>query len=174
MTEKYGNPSSLHSKGIEAQHELEAARKACADILSADSGEIYFTSGGTESNNTALFGAARALKRRGNRIITTAVEHSSVIEAAAELEKNGFEVIYLEPDKSINLTKPNKNRSICKIVRFLIGSTICGATGSMMVLPVPTIDFKGFSGFFGSMVAGFFPIVNIFFPSPPFTTLSLY
>lgn len=100
MTEKYGNPSSLHSKGIEAQHELEAARKACADMLSADSGEIYFTSGGTESNNTALFGAARALKRRGNRIITTAVEHSSVIEAAAELEKNGFEVIYLEPDKS--------------------------------------------------------------------------
>ena len=100
MTEKYGNPSSLHSKGIEAQHELEDARKACAGLLSADSEEIYFTSGGTESNNTALFGAARALKRRGNRIITTAVEHSSVIEAAAELEKNGFEVIYLEPDKS--------------------------------------------------------------------------
>ena len=100
MTNMFANPSSLHSKGIEAQHELEAARKACADMLSADSGEIYFTSGGTESNNTALFGAARALKRRGNRIITTAVEHSSVIEAAAELEKNGFEVIYLEPDKS--------------------------------------------------------------------------
>ena len=81
MTEKYGNPSSLHSKGIEAQHELEAARKACADMLSADSGEIYFTSGGTESNNTALFGAARALKRRGNRIITTTGITSVLLQA---------------------------------------------------------------------------------------------
>lgn len=97
MTEKYGNPSSLHSKGLEAEHELEAARKSAAKLLGAESGEIYFTSGGTESNNTAVFGAVRSLKRKGNRIITTAVEHSSVMEAMAQLEKNGFEIIYLKP-----------------------------------------------------------------------------
>lgn len=100
MTEKYGNPSSLHLKGLEAEHELEAARREAAKLLAADSGEIYFTSGGTESNNTAIFGAVRALKRKGNRIVTTAIEHSSVMETMAQLEKNGFEVIYLKPDSS--------------------------------------------------------------------------
>ncbi len=98
MTEKYGNPSSLHSKGFEAQKELEAARRAAAELLSAEPGEIYFTSGGTESNNTAVFGAAAALARRGNKIVTTAFEHSSVLEAAQALEKKGCEVVYLKPD----------------------------------------------------------------------------
>lgn len=99
MTEKYGNPSSLHTKGYEAQKELEAARAAAASVLSAEPSEIVFTSGGTESNNTAAFGAVRALKRRGSRIVTTAVEHSSVLEAMQQLENNGFEVIYLMPDR---------------------------------------------------------------------------
>lgn len=99
MTEKYGNPSSLHSKGYEAQKELEAARRSAASVLSAEPSEITFTSGGTESNNTAVFGAVRALKRRGNRIVTTAVEHSSVLEAMQQLEANGFEVVYLTPDR---------------------------------------------------------------------------
>lgn len=99
MTEKYGNPSSLHTKGYEAQKELEAARAAAASVLSAEPSEIVFTSGGTESNNTAVFGAVRALKRRGSRIVTTAVEHSSVLEAMQQLENNGFEVIYLMPDR---------------------------------------------------------------------------
>ena len=98
MTEKYGNPSSLHSKGFEAQKELEAARRAAARLLSAEPEEIYFTSGGTESNNTAVFGAAAALARRGNKIVTTAFEHSSVIEAVQALEKRGCEVVYLKPD----------------------------------------------------------------------------
>ena len=104
MTETYGNPSSLHTKGYEARMELEAARKTVAQVLSALPEEIYFTSGGTESNNTALIGAAEALKRRGNRIVTTAVEHSSVIEAAQQLQKRGFEVVFLpvEPNGSVS------------------------------------------------------------------------
>ena len=98
MTIKYGNPSSLHSKGFEASRELEAARKAAAELLGADTGEIYFTSGGTESNNTAIYGAAGALARRGRKIVTTAFEHSSVIETAQDLESKGYEIVYLPPD----------------------------------------------------------------------------
>lgn len=100
MMEAYGNPSSLHSKGLQAQHELDAARKIIAQAMGAQPEEICFTSGGTEGNNTAVFGAAHALKRRGNRIVTTAIEHSSVMEAMQQLEKEGFEVVYLTPDSS--------------------------------------------------------------------------
>ncbi len=98
MTETYGNPSSLHTKGFEARQELEKARMEAAALLGVEKEEIYFTSGGTESNNTAVLGAARALSRRGKRIVTTAIEHSSVLEAAQQAEKQGFEVIYLTPD----------------------------------------------------------------------------
>ena len=101
MTTQYGNPSSLHSKGLEAQHELEYVRQVAAKYIgAADNSEIYFTSGGTEGNNTAVFGAVNALKRRGNKIVTTAIEHSSVLEAMQKLEKDGLEVVYLRPDSS--------------------------------------------------------------------------
>lgn len=95
MTETYGNPSSLHTMGFLAQKEVDQARETIAKALSAEKEEIVFTSGGTESNNTALFGAAKALSRRGKRIVTTAVEHSSVLSAVQVLEKQGFEVVYL-------------------------------------------------------------------------------
>lgn len=98
MTQNFGNPSSLHTKGLEAEHELAKARKIMADLLKAEPEEIYFTSGGTEANNTAVFGTVNALCRRGKRIITTAIEHSSVIESMQKLESQGFEVIYLQPD----------------------------------------------------------------------------
>ncbi len=105
MTEKYGNPSSLHSFGFEASKELETAREAVSSVLGAAPAEIFFTSGGTESNNTAIFGAAAALKRRGNRVVTTAVEHSSVIEAAEKLKSEGFDVVFLEPDSTGTVPK---------------------------------------------------------------------
>ena len=114
MTEKYGNPSSLHSKGLEAQHELENARKIIADFISSDPTEIFFTSGGTEGNNTAVFGAAQALKRRGNRIVTTSVEHSSVIESMQKLQKDGFEVVFLEPERNGKISSEKIVNSITK------------------------------------------------------------
>ena len=83
MTQNYGNPSSLHLKGMQAEKELELARKSVAVALGAKSEEIFFTSGGTESNNLAFFGTADAKKRRGKKIITTSIEHSSIIEAVA-------------------------------------------------------------------------------------------
>lgn len=99
MTKNFGNPSSLHRKGIKAEKKMEESRKAIADTLQVKPGEIYFTSGGTESNNLAIKGAAYSMCRMGNHIITTAVEHPSVLECFKELKKEGFEVTYLQVDK---------------------------------------------------------------------------
>ena len=91
----WGNPSSLHSKGIAASELLEEARNNIAKKLSCESDEIFFTSGGTESNNIAVFGAANAQRRRGSRIITTSIEHSSVEESVKALENQGYDVVRL-------------------------------------------------------------------------------
>ena len=100
MTKDYGNPSSLHMKGIEAEKYLKEAREIIAKSLKVQDKEIIFTSGGTESNNMALIGIARAYKRSGKHIITTAIEHASVSAAMKYLEEEGFEVTYLNVDKS--------------------------------------------------------------------------
>lgn len=99
LTESWGNPSSLHSLGVSAAKEIILARTAVAESLGAEKEEIIFTSGGTEANNLALFGAVKAKKRLGSKIVTTAIEHESVLQSAQELEMQGFEVIYLQPDK---------------------------------------------------------------------------
>ena len=99
MTDNYGNPSSLHKMGIRAEEEVEKAREIIARSLSVDSREIIFTSGGTEANNTAVFGAAQALRRRGDRVIVSAVEHPSVHESAKRLSELGFDVHYAPVDK---------------------------------------------------------------------------
>lgn len=104
MTENYGNPSSLHAAGIEAAKSLISAREAVARVLGCERDEVCFTSGATEANNLALFGACAAKRRAGNRIVTTAIEHESVAAAADELEKQGFEVIRLMPDKHGNIS----------------------------------------------------------------------
>lgn len=98
LTENYGNPSSLHSKGVEASKALENARQNLADTLSCSKDEIFFTTSGTTANNTAIFGAVNANRRKGNRIITTSLEHPSVNECMKRLEEQGFEVIRLRPD----------------------------------------------------------------------------
>lgn len=103
MTENFGNPSSLHNLGINAMKTVISARESIANALSADKNEIFFTSGATEANNLAVFGSAYANRRRGNRIVTTAIEHESVMQSIDELEKEGFEVIRLMPDKSGNI-----------------------------------------------------------------------
>ena len=92
-----GNPSSLHLPGVRAFDKLEAARKEIAQLIGAQPGEIYFTSGGTESNNWAIKGAAYANQGKGRHIITTAIEHPSVLESCRFLEENDFEVTYIKP-----------------------------------------------------------------------------
>ncbi|WP_262397656.1 cysteine desulfurase family protein [Zongyangia hominis] len=98
MTQCWGNPSSLHGRGIEAHLLLERAREDVAAALGCGKEELTFTSGATESNNLALFGAARAKRRRGRRIVTTAFEHSSVIGAMGQLQKEGFDVVFVPPE----------------------------------------------------------------------------
>ena len=100
MTVEYGNPSSLHKKGLSAELELEHAREIVANSLSVESGEIFFTSGSTESNNTVIFGVADKKKRDGKKIVTTAIEHSSIMESCKKLENDGYEVVYLKPDQN--------------------------------------------------------------------------
>ena len=96
--ESYGNPSSIHRKGREAERNLNASRKELAGLLGVKDNEIIFTSGGTEANNMAILGLARRYRKKGNHLITTAIEHPSILEPFLILEKEGFEVTYLPPD----------------------------------------------------------------------------
>ena len=95
----WGNPSSLHQKGLEAQLLLEEARAFIAKCLSCRESELYFTSGGTESNNLAVFGAAKAMRHKGKRIVVSSVEHPSVSRAFDKLESDGFTVVRLPVDR---------------------------------------------------------------------------
>ncbi len=105
MTDIYGNPSSLHSFGQKAKKALDEARASVAVSLHAQPEEIFFTSGGTESDNWALRGVAKARGSKGKHIITTKIEHPAVIHTAEELEKAGFSVTYLDvdPEGVVNL-----------------------------------------------------------------------
>ncbi len=99
MAEEYGNPSAMHRKGIIAERYIKEAKEVLAKSLKVESKEIFFTSGGTESNNMALIGAAMANRRSGSRIITTEIEHPSVKNTMKYLEEQGFELIILPVDK---------------------------------------------------------------------------
>ena len=100
LTEDFGNPSSMHMKGVEAEKYIKEAKEKIAKTLKIDEKEIVFTSGGTESNNMALIGTAMANKRAGNHIITTSIEHASVSATTAYLEELGFKVTYLKVDSN--------------------------------------------------------------------------
>lgn len=95
--ECYGNPSSLHGLGLESEKLVEESRRAIADILGVEKKTLFFTSGGTEANNTAVFGAAYGRAKLGRHLITTKIEHPSVLECFNRLETEGFEVTYLTP-----------------------------------------------------------------------------
>lgn len=99
MCGDYGNPSSLHRKGVDAETYVKESRAAIAASLRVNEKEIFFTSGGTESNNLAIIGCAMANRRAGNHIITTMIEHASVINTMKYLEENGFEITYLPVDR---------------------------------------------------------------------------
>ena len=114
LMEDYGNPSSLHMKGVEAENYIEEAKKKIAKTLKVDEKEIFFTSGGTESNNTALIGAALANKRAGNHIITTSIEHASVSAVTGYLEELGFRVTYLKVDADGIISLDELREAVCE------------------------------------------------------------
>ncbi len=100
MCEDYGNPSSMHRKGVEAEKYIRYARETLAKLLKVSEKEILFTSGGTESDNMALIGCAMANIRRGKHLITTRIEHPAVLQTMHYLESQGFRVTYLPVDSS--------------------------------------------------------------------------
>ncbi len=114
LTENWGNPSSLHTIGINAELELSYARSAVAKKLSCREDEIFFTSGGTEANNIAILGGAAAKAKRGNRVVTTAIEHPSVLNCFKELEEKGFEVVYLHPQSNGIISESDIKNAIDK------------------------------------------------------------
>ena len=112
MCEDYGNPSSLHMKGVQAENYLRYAKETLAKILNVSEKEIFFTSGGTESDNMALMGCAFANSRRGRHIITTQIEHPAILRTCAHLETLGYQVTYLPVDKCGRISMDALRRAI--------------------------------------------------------------
>lgn len=105
FTESFGNPSSIYTRGLESKEAINAARAKVAELINANPAEVFFSAGGTESDNWAVFGVADAMKDKGNHIITTKIEHHAMLHSCEFLEKRGFEVTYLGigPDGRVSL-----------------------------------------------------------------------
>lgn len=132
LSDDFGNPSSLHTLGLTAEKYVKSARKSVASALGVKDDEIYFTSGGTESDNTALFGAASARLRGHGRIITTAVEHPAVLEAARRLEREGWKVEYIGVDRNCRPDMEALKSSIAEDVALISVMTVNNETGTIM------------------------------------------
>jgi len=137
MKELYGNPSSVHSFGGDGKAALDSSREKVADLIGAKEREIYFTTGGSESNNFAIKGIAHSLKDRGNHLITTQIEHASVLETFKHLEGDGFEVTYLPVDREGMIDLDELNDSI-KIQTILV-SVMYANNETGVILPVEQI-----------------------------------
>ena len=114
MCEDYGNPSSMHHKGVEAEQYLRYSRETLAKILKVNEKEIFFTSGGTESDNIAIIGTAMANHRTGRHLITTQIEHPAVLQPMRYLEEQGFRVTYLPVDKQGRVRLEDLQNAMCR------------------------------------------------------------
>ena len=115
MCQDYGNPSSMHRKGVEAEHYVKDAKEILAKLLKVNAKEIFFTSGGTESDNLALIGAARANRRRGNHLITSSIEHPAILNTMHYLEEEeGFRVTYLPVDENGRVRLEALKEELCQ------------------------------------------------------------
>ncbi len=114
MCRDYGNPSSLHLKGVQAETYIRYAKETIAKALKVNEKEIYFTSGGTESDNIALIGSALANHRAGRRLITTEIEHPGIMQAMKHLEEQGFHVTYLPVDRNGVISLEDLRRALTK------------------------------------------------------------
>jgi cysteine desulfurase len=133
--ENYGNPSSLHSMGLAAEKAVRQARGSLAKALGAAEDEVYFTSCGTESDNTVLMGAARAKRRTGKKIIVSAVEHPAILEPAKRLEEMGYEVEYIGVDGKCELNLEQLKAAITDETILISVMGVNNETGTIMPIP---------------------------------------
>lgn len=166
MSNVFGNPSSLHKLGIEAEGYVSEARQIVADSLGVSKEEIYFNSGGTEGANFVISGVAKALKRRGNKIITSEVEHPAVLRAMESLEREGFNIVKIPVDSKgmINLERLKEEIDASTILISIMAvnnevgtimpiEEICRVKGDVYfhsdcVQAFGKLDLKGFKGEF--------------------------
>jgi len=137
FSKKFGNPSSFYRIGRETKAMLHRARTKVAACIGAEPGEIYFTAGGTESDNMAVRGIARLLKEKGNHIITSSVEHHAVFKTCAALEKEGFEVTFLPVDSAGRVDPDDLSKSITS--RTILVSIMAANNETGVVQPVEEI-----------------------------------
>ena len=132
LTENWGNPSALYSFGIDAARQLRQARHTVAAALGAEPDRVFFTSGGTEADNWALFGTAKRLGKRGKHIVTTAIEHHAILNSMKELEGQGFEVTYLQPDSQGRVSVDDLKAALRKETILVSIMMVNNEVGSVM------------------------------------------
>lgn len=132
LTEDWANPSALYGFGIDAAKELRTARHQVAAALGAESDRVFFTSGGTEADNWAIFGTAKRLGKRGKHIITTAIEHHAILNCAKELEAQGYEVTYLQPDSLGRISLDSLKAALRKDTILVSVMMVNNEVGSVM------------------------------------------
>lgn len=134
MTNDFGNASSQHAFGRRARQVVEAARHQLAETINAEDKEIIFTSGGSESNNTAILGTARARKKIGKKIITTKIEHPSVLNPMKRLAQEGYEIVYLDVDEAGHINLKDLKRELTPDTILVSVMAVNNEVGSIMPL----------------------------------------
>ena len=132
MTENWGNPSALYNFGIDTARELRTARHQLAAAMGAESERVFFTSGGTEADNWAIFGTVKRLGKRGRHIITTAMEHHAILNCTKDLEAQGYEVTYLKPDSMGRISPEDLKNALRKDTILVSIMMVNNEVGSVM------------------------------------------
>ena len=132
LTVKWGNPSALYDFGFDAAHALRSARNKVATALGAESDRIFFTSGGTEADNWAIFSTIKRFGKRGKHLITTAIEHHAILNCFKELETQGYEVTYLQPDQLGRITLEDLKAALRKDTILVSIMMVNNETGAVM------------------------------------------
>lgn len=132
MTDSWANPSSLYTFGINASYSLRSARKAVADALGAEQDRVFFTSGGTEADNWAVFSTAKRYGKKNRHIVTTAIEHHAILNCMKSLEAQGYEVTYLQPDRLGRITLDDLRAALRKDTFLVSIMMVNNEVGSVM------------------------------------------
>ncbi len=145
MCRDYGNPSSMHKKGVEAEHYIRGAKERLSKILKVKEKEIVFTSGGTESDNLALRGCARANRRSGNHLITTGIEHPAILNTMRHLEEEGFRVTYLPVDAAGRVKLEALKEALCDETILVSVMYVNNEVGSVQPVAEAAKIVKGYN-----------------------------